>query len=413
MTTNALSYEERVLRRQLENADWLGSRGLDGLDKLKALVLQEEANDGGMGHPNVALPPEWWRGIPLHGAVMNNHVTTTLPFLVEDLGIGLESPEHKAGNRPAHVAVIWGHNDAVAYLLARGARHDAPNNDGVALAAMARRRQALLVSGTQAERAYYARNGVPLDFLVMEGERLVRLLDGVERCGSFHAWAAGGVERPLVAKAAPWLLAAKRRTDLFVVRECAVRQGLKSFEATRTAKEKKGPSKAQLKKRLLAAEAEARRDAAARVAADDAPLPEALAAAGLGEDQFATALRWLDASTLAEARTLDRSEVARVDGLDSKERRELWLFVAAQIKAATDAQDAAVEKVRALADRARKAAEPPKLLDTKAGIAFRLDLPVGCFAAVARYAYNARPRPPPALPVADARVLAAVKAMKI
>ena len=127
---------------------------------------------------------------------MNNHVATTLPFLVEDLGVGLESPEKKAGNRPAHTAVIWGHNDVVAYLLARGARHDAENLEGMTLAPMARRRQALLVGGTQAERAYYARNGVPLDYLVDEGARLVRMLDGVEHAGSWDAWASGGVARP-------------------------------------------------------------------------------------------------------------------------------------------------------------------------------------------------------------------------
>ncbi|KAH8095166.1 hypothetical protein JL720_2444 [Aureococcus anophagefferens] len=329
MTTNTLTYDERVLRRQLENADWLGSRGLDGLDKLRALVKLTEANDGGMGHPLVALPREWYRAIPLHGAVMNNHVATTLPFLVEDLGVGLESPEKKAGNRPAHTAVIWGHNGVVAYLL-RGARHDAENSEGMTLAPMARRRQALLVGGTQAERAYYARNGVPLDYL--------------------------------------------RRLDLFWCAR-AVAMGVKSFEA-KEQKKKKGPSKATLKKRAAEEEKAAVEAAEAAVESSDPPLQAALDAAGLGEEQFSRALRWLGATTIAEARDLDRGDVGR-------------------------------------AARALAAAEPPKLLDNKAGIMFRLECPVGCFALVAKFAYNARPRPPPPRPITDERLLAAVAGMKI
>ncbi|KAH8060236.1 hypothetical protein JL722_5202 [Aureococcus anophagefferens] len=362
MTTNTLTYDERVLRRQLENADWLGSRGLDGLDKLRALVKLTEANDGGMGHPLVALPREWYRAIPLHGAVMNNHVATTLPFLVEDLGVGLESPEKKAGNRPAHTAVIWGHNDVVAYLLARGARHDAENSEGMTLAPMARRRQALLVGGTQAERAYYARNG--------------------------------------------------RRLDLFLVRACAVAMGVKSFEA-KEQKKKKGPSKATLKKRAAEEEKAAVEAAEAAVESSDPPLQAALDAAGLGEEQFSRALRWLGATTIAEARDLDRGDVGRVDGLESKERRSLWLFVADRLKQLTDARDGAVAAAREKAARALAAAEPPKLLDNKAGIMFRLECPVGCFALVAKFAYNARPRPPPPRPITDERLLAAVAGMKI
>ena len=166
MTTKALSYEQRVLRRQLENADWLGSRGKEGLVKLRALVSETVANDGGMGHRMIELPREWWRGIPLHGATMNNHVDTSLRYLVEELRIPVDGRCN--GNTAAQTAVIWGHTYAVAYLLARGARHDAANKEGMDLGAMARRRQALLVGGTQAERAFYARNGVPLEDLVAD-----------------------------------------------------------------------------------------------------------------------------------------------------------------------------------------------------------------------------------------------------
>ena len=76
----ALPYERRVLRHMLESCDWLASRGLGGLKKLRELAAQREANDGGMGHPLVTLPKGWARGVPLHGAAMNGHVATTLPY---------------------------------------------------------------------------------------------------------------------------------------------------------------------------------------------------------------------------------------------------------------------------------------------------------------------------------------------
>ena len=62
---------------------------------------------------------------------------------------------------------------------------------------MARRRQHLLESGTPQERAFYARNGVPLEALVAEGLVLVRMLDGVEaHGGSFEKWALANAHRP-------------------------------------------------------------------------------------------------------------------------------------------------------------------------------------------------------------------------
>ena len=59
---------------------------------------------------------------------------------------------------------------------------------------MARRRQSLLLLGERADHErneqFYTRHGVPLEQLVAEGAKLVRMLDGV--CGRRPRRAKGG-----------------------------------------------------------------------------------------------------------------------------------------------------------------------------------------------------------------------------
>ena len=186
---STITYEVRVLRHVLESCDWLASRGRDGLAKLKEMARETKWHDGDARHERVALPENWSRAIPLHGAVMNGHYQTTLPYLVETLGAPVGGVCPRDGNTPCHTAVVWGHLHVVAYLLARGARHDAKNDHGFDLAALARRRQERLERGSDIDRAYYTRNGVPLQALIEEGARLTRLLEGVARAGGWDAGA--------------------------------------------------------------------------------------------------------------------------------------------------------------------------------------------------------------------------------
>ena len=109
----ASSYQQKVLRRQLSAADYLGSRGADGIDALRRLVAETEASDG---EGVVALPCGWARAIPLKGACMNGHVRT-LAYLVDVCRADVDLVDEETGDTAAHVAVSWGRLDAVAWLL--------------------------------------------------------------------------------------------------------------------------------------------------------------------------------------------------------------------------------------------------------------------------------------------------------
>ena len=111
----ANSYQQRVLRRQLSAADYLGSRGADGIDALRRLVAETEASDGD-GEALVALPRNWQCAIPLKGACMNGHVRT-LAYLVDVCRADVDLVDEETGDTAAHVAVSWGRLDAVAWLL--------------------------------------------------------------------------------------------------------------------------------------------------------------------------------------------------------------------------------------------------------------------------------------------------------
>ena len=66
-----------ALDKALKSADYLASRGADGIVALKDLCKQKKV--GG-----AALPAGWQTKIPLQGAVMNSHMNTSLKYLVEE-----------------------------------------------------------------------------------------------------------------------------------------------------------------------------------------------------------------------------------------------------------------------------------------------------------------------------------------
>ena len=214
----------------------------------------------------------------------------------------------------------------------------------------------------------------------------MRMLDGVEAAGSFDAWARPRAARPIVAAAAPWFIAADRRFDLAVLRAGCVARDIRTFEAA-AAPAKKGPSKKKLAKMVAEAEATARAAAEAELRRADPPLAIALAAAGLEDEHFARALRWLNAATVDDARDLDRNEVARVDGLGSAERRRLWLFCSEAAAKRSEAVDAVQ---RAAREAVATPPPAPTRLDPRSSLALLPDLPVGCFELVCRFAYFCR-----------------------
>ena len=106
--------QEAALDKALKSADYLASRGADGIAALKDLCKQKKV--GG-----TTLPKGWQQKIPLQGACMNSHMNTSLKFLVEEIKVDLDAPEPLSGDPPIHTAVAWAAPEVVAYLLAKGA----------------------------------------------------------------------------------------------------------------------------------------------------------------------------------------------------------------------------------------------------------------------------------------------------
>jgi len=407
------SYQQKALRRQLSAADYLGSRGADGIDALRRLASETEASDGD-GQALVGLPQNWHRAIPLKGACMNGHVQT-LAYLVDECRVDIDLVDTHTGDTAAHVAVAWGRLDAVAWLLARGARHDIRDEADLTLAGAARRRLELLDRGDEAFSERLRARGMDIDALREEGAQFSKLLSAVEAAGSWTRFAARFQQRLRVRRAAPWLGAASDRAALAVAYANAMRPG-KSAPAVVEVKTTAGAQRKRahaLSRRIAGAEAAAATAARAAVRADDPPLDDALLSAGLtsaapGEHNlvdpvFPRALRWLSATTVDDMRGLERDEVSQVEGPSSADRRKLWLFCVAQREAleaaVADATRVAAAEVRAL-EAAKRAASRP--VDPRAVIAFRV--PEACFVRVARYLYYA-PWPPPTPPPLDAALL--------
>jgi hypothetical protein len=375
-------------------------------------VAETEAGDGD-GEALVALPRGWARAIPLKGACMNGHVQM-LAYLVDVCRADVDLVDEETGDTATHVAVSWGRLDCVAWLLARGARHDVRDRAGLTLAGAARRRLELLDRGDEAFAERLRARGMDIDALREEGAQLAKLLGAVERAGGWSAFAAKFPQRPRVRRAAPWLGAASDRAALAVAFANAVRaeKPVRVVEVKTTAAQQRKRANA-LSKRIAAAEHAAAVAAKASIRADDPPLEVALLNAGLtssapGEHNlvdpvFPRALRWLNATTVDDVRSLEREEVSQVDGPSSADRRKLWLFCVAQREAletaVTEATRTAVAEVRELEAVKRAAARP---VDPRAALAFRV--PEACFVRVARFLYHA-PRPPPTPPPLDAGVL--------
>ena len=177
---------QEALEKTYKTADYLGSRGADGLTALKKLATQTSVDEGGR---KAALPRGWNKAIPLHGAAMNAHVDTTLAYLVDDLGCDLDK-KNGDGDAPLHVAVTWGRPEVADYLLSRGAFFAAKDADGLTPREAAHRRQSLLESGDPAYVARCVEKGMDIPGLREGGKALCKLLDGVAAAGSYTKYAA-------------------------------------------------------------------------------------------------------------------------------------------------------------------------------------------------------------------------------
>jgi len=174
-----------ALKKTLKHANYLGSRGAEGLPELKKLVAKTSVVEG---KETFKLPDGWYRKIPLHGACMNAHVDTSLKYLVEELKVSVDAKDPESGDAAIHMAVTWGRPEVVAYLLGAGASYRLRDGDGLTPLAAAKRRQRLLDQGDAMYVARCAEKGMDIAQLREGGQALVAMLAAVEKAGSWTAY---------------------------------------------------------------------------------------------------------------------------------------------------------------------------------------------------------------------------------
>ena len=183
--------------RSMRNLEYLGSRGLSGLQELSAGVAKAKRDKA-----------RWVRSIPMHGAVQNGHITTA-SYLAECVRVRT-STRNEDGNTALHHAIIWGQTDCVVYLLHRGMSVHHKNAAGTSVLALAKVRQRKLESdeGECADvRAMRFANKEDRERVRVEGVALLEILEGVEAAGSYSAWAQANTAHKLVAFHSPGLVA--------------------------------------------------------------------------------------------------------------------------------------------------------------------------------------------------------------
>mmetsp|Transcript_20171 Transcript_20171/g.60160 ORF Transcript_20171/g.60160 Transcript_20171/m.60160 type:complete len:201 (-) Transcript_20171:88-690(-) len=180
-TSGAASSEQ--LKQTLKTANYLASRGPEGLKALKALCASPTVQ-------GVALPDAWQTRIPLEGACMNGHTDSTMKYLVEDVGVLINLPEEGSGDAPLHSAVAWGRPECAAYLLKHGASLSVTDAAGLTPIEAAERRQALLEANDAPTLARYESKGMDVKSLIEGGKYLVKLLHDVQAAGSWAKYEA-------------------------------------------------------------------------------------------------------------------------------------------------------------------------------------------------------------------------------
>lgn len=172
----------------LEDISYLTGRGLDGYRPLQRAVQEAE------GAP-------WIARIHLNSAVMTGNITT-LRYLVDEVGVKTLNTERK-GYTPLEMAVVWGQVEILVYLLTRGA-DPLLWRRGKSVVDKARLRQTRLQDALKraAEQLPDPTNMEPekIEELYEKGKVMLEVLEGLEREGSYYAWATRNRRHPLVRR---------------------------------------------------------------------------------------------------------------------------------------------------------------------------------------------------------------------
>jgi hypothetical protein len=213
-TLMSLHVPPTELTKCLNRVDYLGSRGLSGLGALKNYVARHRRKAERTLDISNKEMLGWFKIAPLHGAVMNGHVDTTLPYIVDEMGASLNTVnEH--GNTALHHSVIWGRTACIVWLLERGANTEIQNKEGDTPLSMAHIRQNRL-NDKELQSTTVGR--LDRDVMIREGLELVRILSEVNECGSYFAWAKKNPRHELVTMYSPWSRQMDNRVGLTLLR---------------------------------------------------------------------------------------------------------------------------------------------------------------------------------------------------
>ena len=300
----------RQPRPRVDRCEYLASRGLTGIQPLKAIVGRAKKNGW-----------DWINRIKLHGAVMNDH-SVSLTYLVDTVGECLLDLQDEEGNTALHHGCIWGRNSCVVYLLSKGAALDLLNKKGESVLEMAETRQKKLLNTVDdVASAKGDLTKADIEKMIVEGQDLIRILEGsmVQGLG-YREFAKRNSGHHLVAKHSPWAVTASMRLDLCLLRSLVLKDRAFLTDFVDKAPDDKAVEGDEAGKKPLAEEK------APAAGVPQVSIEEALKQGNLTEKCYSRSMRYLQVTTVTDLREIRKDMIAQLD-LSAKERRQLWLFI--------------------------------------------------------------------------------------
>ena len=297
---------------------YLASKGSTGLPGLKAIIQYGKRTNA-----------NWLSSIQLHGACMNNHVDTTLPYLINELGKDIIDNIDEEGNTSLHVAIIWGRNSVVVYLLSCGASINVKNKQMQTCLELAQDRLFKLVASERDNVKLKGKDLTKADFekIKVEAKELVDILTNITAATSYNEFAKKYSYHHLVKQHSYWAYRGQQRLQLVSLLRHLVLQKRAMFK---TKEELELVNLANGIKSLNMNKND-NNDSSMEKETPDKPknktIAEILHEYGLDDDKcFARSLKLLEVYELNDLRPIDKNMIVQLD-LTSKERRRLWNMI--------------------------------------------------------------------------------------
>ena len=306
---------------------YLASKGASGLAGLKAIIQYGKRQSA-----------SWLSKVQLHGACMNNHVDTTVPYLVEQLGTNIIDNVDEDGNTPLHTAIIWGRNSVVVYLLSRGASIHLKNRQGQNAKQIATERLSKIV-GSERHNTHLKGNHMSkaeVEKLVDDAKDLVFILTNVYTCNSYKEFAKQFSHHHLVQEHSRWAYRGQQRLCVcLLLRHLVIpnRATFKSLEEILTLNLPK-----ELAPMGMGGNVDVGANSAVKQNIVQKSIAEILIDHGLDDNMcFARSLKLLEVFEPKDLWPIDKSMIVQLD-LTSKERRRLWNMIKEEKEKLPDTQ---------------------------------------------------------------------------